>query len=204
MIFQTENTLNLSGSIESKPTFSHESHGVSFYTFPLNVMRLSKAYDRITVLVREDQLLSISHNTGDFVKIKGELRSFNNKSGVGSRLLITAFVREIENIDFDYQNELTLRGVICKPPVYRKTPLGREICDLMLAINRKYGRADYLPCIAWGRNAYIASDYHVGDLVHVNGRIQSREYIKTFDDTSEVRTTYEVSISEINLCEDLF
>lgn len=198
MIFRTENSLKLTGEIADTPVFSHETHETRFMSFPLTVMRLSQVADRITVLVREDLLDQISNNIGDFVSLTGELRSFNNKSGIGSRLVITAFAREIENAPHEYENELKLCGVLCKPPVYRKTPLGREICDLMLAINRRYGRTDYLPCIVWGKNAYAASDYHVGDAVSITGRVQSREYIKTVGDSSETRTTYEVSVTEIS------
>lgn len=202
MIFRAENSLKLAGEIADTPVFSHETHGMRFMSFPLTVMRLSQAFDRITVLARVELLEQIKASRGDFVSLSGELRSFNNKSGIGSRLIITAFAREIDHAPSEYQNELILCGVLCKPPVYRKTPLGREICDLMLAVNRRYGRADYIPCIVWGKNAYAASDYRVGDCVRMIGRVQSREYIKTIGDKSETRTTYEVSVTEINLAQD--
>lgn len=197
MTFQTENSLTLAGKIAAEPVFSHESHGERFFTFPLKVMRLSKVFDTITILIHENKLQNISMNAGDFVLIHGELRSFNNKSGIGSRLIITAFAKEIINTTYEYKNELLICGVICKEPIYRKTPLGREICDLMIAINRRYGRADYLPCIVWGKNAFTASDLRVGTKVNILGRVQSREYIKTIGDKSETRITYEVSITEL-------
>ena len=198
-MFLSENSLILAGEIIDTPAFSHETHDARFMRFSLNVERLSKVSDKITVLVREEALCEINATVGDFVEIIGELRSFNNKSGVGNRLVINAFVREIKKCEREYKNELKLCGVLCKSPVYRKTPLGREICDLMIAINRRYGRADYLPCIVWGKNAHHASTFDVGDGVCILGRIQSREYIKTIDDVSETRTTYEVSVSSIEL-----
>lgn len=200
MIIASKNNLSLCGKVGSVPEFSHQSHGETFKRFPLIIERLSKAYDVINVLVNEKQLKENELNPGDFVSVSGELRSFNNKSGSGSKLVITAFARDIALHTQEYLNELSLTGVICKAPIYRKTPLGREICDLMLAINRRYGRADYLPCIAWGRNAYISSLFSVGTCVEITGRIQSRNYIKMIDGIEHPKITYEVSISSI--CEN--
>ncbi len=203
MIFRTENSLRLTGEVADTPVFSHETHETRFFRLPLDVMRLSCVPDHIPVLVREELLRDVSCQPGDFITLGGELRSFNNKSGVGSRLVITAFARELSAAARDeFCNELHLCGALCKPPIYRKTPLGREICDLMLAINRRYGRADYIPCIAWGKNAHAAKALCVSDRVMVNGRVQSREYIKTLGDTSETRTTYEVSVAELTPVSD--
>ncbi len=198
MIIASQNSLTLCGRVYDVPVFSHQSHGESFMRFPLVVKRLSEASDTINVLVNEKNLKNLEITQGDFISVSGELRSFNNKSGIGSRLVITAYAREISHHTEEYLNELTLSGVVCKEPIYRKTPLGREICDLMLAINRRYGRADYLPCIAWGRNAYIASLFEVGSCVNITGRIQSRNYIKLIDGVEHPRVTYEVSISSIS------
>lgn len=198
-MFQAENTLVLAGEIVDTPIFSHKTHNFSFYKFTLSISRLSGVCDRITVLSDYTLIRDISLNIGTFVLVDGELRSYNNKSGVGNKLIISAFARSIVIIQPENKNELHLCGTICKPPIFRRTPLGREICDLMVAINRHYGRADYLPCIAWGKNAQRLSEFSVGDNIEIFGRIQSREYIKTIEDTSFVRTTYEVSISQVDL-----
>lgn len=197
MTIQSENVLALCGQVASAPVFSHQSHGERFFTFALKVQRLSKAYDIINILAREQDILAAKLKEEDFVRIDGELRSFNNKSGVGNRLVITGFAKELRQSEPCHVNELSLSGVICKEPIYRKTPLGREICDLMLAINRRYGRADYLPCIVWGKNAYACSELRTGCSVRITGRIQSREYIKVLDGVEQTRVTYEVSVSAI-------
>ncbi|MEG2377802.1 MAG: single-stranded DNA-binding protein [Clostridia bacterium] len=197
MIFQSENLLTLAGQVASSPVFSHESHNERFVSFNLRIERLSKACDIIKVIVHEEKIHALQPAIGDFVELAGELRSFNNKSGIGSRLIVTAYVRTISTCEAVFKNELTISGIICKKPVYRKTPLGREICDIMLAINRRYGRADYLPCIVWGKNAFSASDLRIGCPVTILGRVQSREYVKTIDAAQETRVTYEVSVSKI-------
>jgi len=193
----SQNSLHLCGRIEATPLFSHYSHGEKFSIFPIVIERLSQTCDIINIIANDNILKCLELKVGDFISLSGELRSFNNKSGVGSRLVVTAYAREIYMNTAEYKNELSLSGVICKKPVYRKTPLGREICDLMLAVNRRYGRADYLPCIAWGRNAYYASQLPVGLCVDITGRIQSRKYVKLIDGVEHPRVTYEVSISSI-------
>ncbi len=198
MTVTSNNSLHLCGKIVDTPFFSHISHGESFKSFSVAIQRLSKAYDVINVLANESLLQHLDLCSGDFVSINGELRSFNNKSGTGSRLVITAFAKEITCNSMEYSNELSLAGVLCKAPVYRRTPLGREICDLMIAINRRYGRSDYLPCIAWGKNAHIASEFPTGATLNITGRIQSRNYIKLLDGIEYPKTTYEVSISSIS------
>lgn len=198
MTITSQNNLLLCGKVSESPVFSHQSHGENFMRFPLIIERLSNTSDIINVLANEKKLNDLEMKIGDFVSVLGQLRSFNNKSGVGSRLIITAYAREISNHTQEYLNELSLSGVVCKEPIYRKTPLGREICDLMLAINRRYGRADYIPCIAWGRNAYIASQFTIGSCVKLTGRVQSRNYIKLIDGIEYPRVTYEVSISSIS------
>lgn len=188
-----KNELALCGTLKDLPVFSHESHGVSYYTFPLCIKRLSGAVDTVNVIASRN-LLPEAWDIGDFVSVEGELRSFNNNSGIGNKLAIYAFAKTISQDRTEYENDLKLHGVVCKVPIYRRTPFGREICDLMIAINRKYGRSDYLPCIAWGRVSAAASVLHTGDFVHITGRLQSRTYVKVLGDREETRTAFEVSV----------
>lgn len=194
----SSNLLYLSGEIGSSVEFSHESHNTKFYTFKLISKRLSGASDIINAIIREELLAENDLAEGCFISTVCELRSFNRKTENGNKLIITAYIKELElsRPEF-YENELFLTGTICKTPVLRETPLGREICDIMLAINRKYGRSDYLPLIVWGRNARRAHEFNVGDMITVSGRIQSRDYIKVIDGEETLRTTYEVSVSSI-------
>lgn len=192
------NILSLSGIVSSETEFSHESHGISFYSFKIETRRLSGASDIINALVSEPLLSGCRFRKGDFITTKSELRSFNQKSENGNKLIVSAFIKEISlSSDEIFENELTLTGTICKKPVYRKTPLGREICDIMLAINRRYRRSDYIPLIIWGRNARIADTYDTGDVITVSGRVQSREYTKVIDGEEIIKTAYEVSVSSI-------
>ena len=192
---ETNNLLLISGKVDTCPVFSHESHGINFFSFSLLSKRLSGTFDRIPVIIREDLIIPELAD-GEFVSVKSELRSFNKKTDTGNKLIISAFVREVAPAPFgEYENSLELSGTLCKDPVYRKTPLGREICDMMLAINRRYGRSDYLPLIAWGQNARRAAELVAGDEINLLGRLQSREYTKTVDGVETVRTTYEVSVS---------
>ena len=144
-----ENHAALRGTVDALPVFSHENHGVEYQVFPLAVPRLSGTVDRLNVVAARPLLERRPLTPGDRVEVQGEVRSFNNRTGPGSRLVITLFARSVAPTREEPANQLTLAGVLCKPPILRRTPLGREICDLMLAVNRKYGRADYLPCIAW-------------------------------------------------------
>lgn len=196
-MLQNENSLILAGEVVTPPAFSHKTHDKSFFSFKLSITRLSGISDCITILICDELLQSTAVSLGDFIEIEGSLRSFNNKSGIGNRLIITAFANEIKLCANEYKNEIHLSGTLCKNTIYRKTPLGREICDLMLAINRKYNRTDYIPCITWGNNAARASSLCAGNNVKIKGRIQSREYIKTIDNVSETKVTYEVSVSEL-------
>ena len=144
-----ENRALLRGTAAAEPVVSHESHGVVYETFPLTVLRLSGSEDRINVLAPRPLLAEQPVTAGMALEVEGEVRSFNNKSGKGSRLVITLYAKALRPWEGEDENQLLLAGVLCKPPVLRRTPLGRDICDLMLAVNRRYGRADYLPCIAW-------------------------------------------------------
>ena len=191
------NRVYLRGRVAVEPVFSHESHGVDYYGFFLAVSRLSGAEDLIRVLVSEPLLAALPCPVGQPVAVEGSLRSFNNKSNVGSRLIITVLAKELcEGYEPD-ENQVGLSGTLCKPPIYRRTPLGREICDLILAVNRSYGRADYLPCIVWGAGARRCAACGVGDKLTLEGRMQSREYIKLADDIQVRKTAFEVSAGQV-------
>lgn len=194
----SSNRVMLCGMAAGEPLFSHENRAERFYTFPLEVERLSGAVDRINIILRESLLPRIRRSPAAPMQIEGELRSFNNRSGQGSRLVITVFAREVSFPAAPvWTNVAELEGTLCRPPTVRSTPMGREIADLLLAVNRLYGRSDYLPCIAWGRNARRAAAWTVGTRLRLLGRIQSREYIKNLEDRAVRRVAYEVSASEI-------
>ena len=192
-----ENRALLRGIAAGPPRFSHENHGVGYHTFPLAVRRLSGQEDTVNVIAAREALAACPVREGEELEIEGAVRSFNNKSGQGSRLVITLFARELRPGAGEHANDLQLAGVLCKPPVLRRTPLGREICDLMLAVNRKYGRADYLPCIAWGALARRCGALSVGDGVRLAGRLQSRGYTKIKNGVACQRTAYEVSVMQL-------
>ena len=193
------NSVTLRGVLSGAPELSHESRGERFYSFPMEVERLSGAVDRLNILARQELLARTVLTEGEKLGVRGELRSFNNRSGVGSRLVISVFARELALEDGEEMNLVELTGTICKPPNIRVTPMGREICDLMLAVNRRYGRSDYLPCIAWGLLARETAEWRVGDRMTLTGRIQSRQYIKLFDGVQTEKTAFEVSISDAAL-----
>ena len=192
---QTRNEVELCGSPLSAPVFSHENHTKRFFRFPLQIPRLSGTPDILPVVVPESMVPDILPET--WLHIRGQLRSFNNKSGVGSRLVLTVYAMAVEPGDGTPCNHVVLTGALCKPPVLRRTPLGRSICDLMLAVGRRYGRADYLPAIAWGQLAVRASRLAVGDPIALEGRFQSRIYHKALGDILEERTAYEVSVMHL-------
>ena len=192
-----ENRALLCGTVAGEPVLSHEYHGVSYDVFPLSVPRLSGAEDRLNVVAARPLLTDCPLAPGDRVEVQGEVRSFNNRTGPGSRLVITLFARSLSPTRAEPANCLELSGVLCKSPILRRTPLGREICDLMLAVNRKYGRADYLPCIAWGTLAQRCGGLHVGDGVKLEGRLQSRSYQKVVDGVTQDRTAFEVSVMHL-------
>ncbi len=196
------NRVSLSGTISEECTFSHEVYGEGFYIFKMDVRRLSDKDDILPVTVSERLIDVNSLKKGMYVNVKGQLRSYNHYSGNKNRLILTAFAREISLDEESLQNpnEIFLNGFVCKKPVYRITPFGREITDLLIAVNRSYGKSDYIPCIAWGRNAKFAGSLEIGTNIELWGRIQSRTYQKRLDDDRvEERTAYEVSISKIGL-----
>lgn len=197
-----ENRARLTGQAMEEPVYSHTNHGEDFFCFPLRSCRLSGAADQVNVLASRTVLEHQPVHPGDRLTVEGEVRSFNNRSGIGSRLVITVFARLLTPAGQEEDdNRLTLAGVLCKLPNYRKTPLGREICDLMLAVNRRYGRADYLPCIAWGAVAQRAALLSVGDGVRLEGRLQSRAYTKVTEAGQVRRVAFEVSIMTMELVE---
>ena len=192
------NSVRLRGVLASPPRFSHTGRNEVYYIFTLSVERLSGTADNINIIARADMLDGLELSENEKIEVVGELRSFNNRSGQGSRLVITVFAREISFSDGDFENTVELCGVLCKLPNLRRTPMGREICDLMLAVPRRYGRSDYLPCIAWGRLAEATAELGVGDRISLRGRIQSRKYTKTDADGSTERTAFEVSVISLD------
>ena len=200
------NKVSVIGEIVSGFTFSHEVFGEGFYMVDVAVSRLSEQADIIPLLVSE-RLLNVEENyIGCTIEAIGQFRSYNRHEGTKNRLVLSIFVREVnfleEFTDYTKTNQIFLDGYICKNPIYRKTPLGREIADLLLAVNRPYGKSDYIPCIAWGRNARYASNFEVGTRVRVWGRVQSREYTKKLSEVEcEKRIAYEVSVSKLECVE---
>lgn len=187
----TRNEVELCGTVAAPPVFSHENHGVRFYRVPLAVARLSGQTDTLPLLVRAP--LPPEAKPGARVRALGQLRSYNNRTGPGSRLVLTVHVSSLDLWDGEAVNRVLLRGTLCKLPTLRRTPLGRSICDVMLAVGRRYGRADYLPLIVWGQLAQEVSLKAVGDTLGVEGRFQSRVYTKVIDGTAQQKTAYEVS-----------
>ncbi len=200
MIYSCENnSCDLTGTVCGEPQFSHKIYDEVFYSFPLSVERLSHSRDVLNITLSE-KLPQVS--LGDRVHIRGQFRSYNNFSGEGNRLILTVFVKELTMAEElpENPNSILLRGYLCKPPVYRVTPFEREIADLLLAVNRPHNKSDYIPCIAWGRNAKFAAGLQVGDHLCIRGRIQSRNYQKKLGEDRVVeRTAYEVSAGSIQL-----
>ncbi len=194
------------GEIVGTFEFSHEVFGEGFYLTELSVKRLSDQVDVIPLLISE-RLLDVSGDyRGQTIQVNGQFRSYNRHEGTKNRLILSVFVREVEFIeeftDYTKTNQIFLDGFVCKAPVYRKTPLGREIADLLVAVNRPYGKSDYIPCIAWGRNARYATGFEVGGRIRIWGRVQSREYTKRIgEEESERRVAYEVSVSKLECVE---
>ena len=191
----SRNELLLTGEVQEAPRFSHENHGRRFVRFPLAVPRLSGQVDLLPILLPEE--LAWKVEAGQKVEVRGQLRSYNNRSGVGNRLLLSVLAREIVPGGETAQNEALLSGVLCKVPIFRRTPLGRSICDLMLAVPRRYGRADYIPVIAWGQLAMETRLLEVGAPLSLEGRFQSRGYQKVTEAGCEERTALEVSMMHL-------
>lgn len=201
------NQVSIMGKIDTPFQFSHQVFGEGFYMTDLLVKRLSDSEDRIPVMVSE-RLVDVTQDyVGEYIEVHGQFRSYNRHEEKKNRLVLSVFARELKFVEEDdgsiAVNQIFMDGYICKPPVYRKTPLGREIADLLLAVNRPYGKSDYIPCICWGRNARYASAFAVGGHVLIWGRIQSREYVKKITELdTEKRVAYEVSVSKVDFLED--
>lgn len=196
------NRVSIIGEIASEFRYSHEVFGEGFYTVDVSVSRLSDMSDTIPLLVSERLVDTSKDYRGQIVEASGQFRSYNKHDGVRNKLVLSIFVRDWqlvnENEESGKTNQIFLDGFICKNPVYRKTPLGREISDLLIAVNRPYGKSDYIPCIAWGRNARFASSFEVGRRIQIWGRVQSRDYVKKINDMeTEKHTAYEVSVSKL-------
>ena len=194
------NTAELCGAVLSELKFSHKTYGEIFYTFVLGIERRSGYIDEINIMVSERLIFENPPRLNDFVEIKGQVRTYNELTEGKNKLNVVVFAKEIylsENFGYN-ENYVYLEGFLCKEPLKRTSPLGRDICDLMLAVNRMYNKSDYIPCIAWGRNAGYAESLGVGTKLSVEGRIQSREYRKKLEDgSSEMRKAFEVSIVKI-------
>ena len=190
---QSTNQITLRGSLLSLPRLSHENHGKKFYRFTLEVPRLSGATDLLPVVAEESLVQNLDPSAGEMVTVQGQIRSHNVRSGGVRHLMIFVFAVSLEAEDGEPINLCTLEGPLCREPVYRRTPLGREICDMMLCVPRAFHRADYLPCILWGRTAQAGASCHVRDLVRIHGRLQSRNYTKLTEEGAEERTAYEIS-----------
>lgn len=196
------NQVSIVGRIISDFRYSHEVYGEGFYIVDVSVNRLSDFVDIIPIMISE-RIVDITKNyEGQLIYVTGQFRSYNRHEEKKNRLVLSVFARELEFIEEETEeyksNQIYLDGYICKEPIYRKTPLGREIADLLIAVNRSYGKSDYIPCICWGRNARFASGFEVGSHVEIWGRIQSREYVKKLDENNtEKRVAYEVSVSKV-------
>ena len=201
------NQVTVMGEIISDFAYSHEIFGEGFYMVDVKVQRLSESFDVIPLMVSERLIDVNADYKGKNICVNGQFRSYNRHEERKNRLVLSVFAREIDFVEeieeSSKTNQIYLDGYICKEPIYRKTPLGREIADLLLAVNRPYGKSDYIPCICWGRNARFASGFEVGEHVQIIGRIQSREYIKKLTETeTEKRIAYEVSVSKLECLED--
>jgi len=197
---ENNNIVRVSGEVTKEPIFSHEIFGEGFYEFSIKIKRLSDIYDVVPVTISERLLQDKALVVGKKVHFLGQYRSYNKLVDNKSKLLLTIFVREFLDDDCDDENSVDIVGYVCKEPIYRTTPFNREICDVLLAVNRSYNKSDYIPCIAWGRNARYVKGFNIGDKVRVSGRIQSRVYQKRLDDgTIETKTAYEVSLSKVIL-----
>lgn len=198
--FLANNKVFLSGEVESSPVYSHELYGEGFYEFYLRVSRLSGQADVLPVTVSERIMSGVDLTIGARVALSGQFRSYNKIENEHSKLMLTVFVRDFLPYDENEPNPnvTELNGYVCKPPVYRTTPFNREICDVLLAVNRSYNKSDYIPCIAWGRNARFVRNIEVGQNIRITGRIQSRKYNKKLEgDVIEERTAYELSVNKI-------
>ncbi len=201
MVQPMNNRITLCGTVVGTPEYSHEVFGESFYTIQMNIKRLSGQSDTLPIMVSERLITGIDTSVGVRLNVEGQLRSYNIVTDNKSRLQLQTFAREISVADAgDDINSIELDGFICKEPVYRVTPFSREIADILIAVNRAYGKSDYIPTICWGRNARYAQQLHVGDNIRLEGRLQSREYQKRLDDETVInKIAYEVSVAKLSV-----
>ncbi|PYG87377.1 single-stranded DNA-binding protein [Ruminiclostridium sufflavum DSM 19573] len=200
------NVVTISGKVVSDVEYSHEVYGEGFYSFYLDVPRLSDSSDKISVTFSERLIPKSKLQIGVPLEIEGQFRSYNSYKSESNKLVLTVFAREIIFADEDRRiknpNQIFLNGYICKNPIYRMTPFGREITDILVAVNRPYNKSDYIPCIAWGRNARYSQNLTIGDNIKIWGRIQSREYQKKLESGEVIsKTAYEVSVSKMEICD---
>lgn len=199
------NVVTLIGKIVSDYTFSHEMYGEAFYTFNLETSRLSQTSDILPITISERLIDKNLFKLGALIEINGQIRSYNNIIENKNHLILTVFAKDISfNLDLNKNpNQICLNGYVCKPPVYRKTPFGREIADVLLAVNRSYNKSDYIPCIIWGRNAKFASGLEVGNNIKINGRMQSRNYQKKLENGDILeKVAYEISVSKLEVLDE--
>lgn len=201
---ENSNSITAHGTIAGALVYSHTILGEPFYTSTLLVPRLSGTVDQIPVTIPGKLLALMPIDNGTKCMLNGQVRSYNKVVDGSGRLMVTLFAQSLEEAQNNAAvNDVSLTGVLCKPPIYRSTPFGREICDMMLAVNRGFGKSDYIPCIAWGRNAKYASSFHVGDKMRITGRLQSREYQKLYENGEYMtRIAYEVSASTVDCIKD--
>ena len=196
---QSANRVILRGSLYELPAFSHENHGKRFYRFTLEVERLSGTVDILPVLVSEEVLCAMDLSGGSMIEVSGQIRSFNSRAATGRRLVVSVYAESLTACEGEPHNEVYLAGTLCKEPVHRKTPLGREIADLMVKVPRPYSGVDYIPCVVWGRCARFCAHLGRGTMLEATGRLQSREYVKVLDGVQETRTAYELSIGKLTV-----
>ena len=195
------NAITLRGILQELPRFSHENHGRRFFRFTLEVERLSGAVDLIPVIAEETVIMNLDPCGGEMICVEGQIRSHNYRTETGRRLLIFVFASSVIAEDGPPVNDCTLEGILCKQPIFRRTPMGREICDIMLAVPRAFRRADYIPCILWGRTAKEIALCHIRDKIRICGRLQSRLYTKLTENGPMERTAYELSALTAHICE---
>ena len=201
------NVVTISGKVASEVEYSHEVYGEGFYSFYLDVARLSDSSDKISVTFSERLVPRSKLQIGVALDVEGQFRSYNSYKSESNKLVLTVFAREVIFADEEKRiknpNQIYLNGYICKNPIYRMTPFGREITDILVAVNRPYNKSDYIPCIAWGRNARYSQNLAVGDNIKIWGRIQSREYQKKLESGEAIsKTAYEVSVSKMEICDE--
>ena len=201
---QVTNQIRIRGELKNLPEFSHENHGHRFFHFSLEVPRLSGAVDTLPVVVEEVILNSVDLSGGEMLSVTGQIRSHNIRVGERRHLMIFVFCTSLAVEDGEPMNDVILEGPLCREPTFRRTPLGREICDVMLAVPRAFKRADYLPCILWGRTAKEASFCHTSDIIRIYGRLQSRRYTKLTAEGPEERTAYEISALTAEIPDTVF